>query len=216
MTNIRKRLNAVICLAALSLAATSGQSAPPKHKAPPKPASVVPGGANQVEGHRGKVGDVLFDGHWRFQVLEIMPVATYTLTVPSSPQDFAKYTDTAEEDPTTHVFTPKSGYTFFAVKCRLKNGQKVPQQLDFYLENPVTALADTQETSYPPIAYDMQATTAWVTKPLLPGSAALITVLFAVPPGTVPKDLIFTLRNWADHDKRNVRISLAPAKPATP
>ena len=98
---------------------------------------------------------MLFDGHWRFQVLSLDPVSTYTLTVPSSEQDYAKFHDTAELDNATHTFTPKEGYTFFAVKCHVKNGQKSTEQIDGYFNDPKTALTDDKENSYPPIAYDM-------------------------------------------------------------
>lgn len=172
--------------------------------------TTLPGGANQVQGLNGKIGDVLFDGHWRFQVLSLTPVSTYTLTVPSSGQDFAKYHDTAELDPGTHIFTPKTGYTFFAVKCHVKNGQKRTEQLDGYLDDPKTALTDDKENSYPPIAYDMMCKGSWITKELLPGSGEDLTLLFAVPTGTTPKDLVFTLKNWSSHAGRNVRIFLAP------
>jgi hypothetical protein len=168
------------------------------------------GGANEVTGLNGKIGDVLFDGHWRCQVLSLTPADTYTLTVPSSEQDFARYHDTAEMDNDTHTFTPKAGYTFFAVKCHVKNGQKATEQLDGYLDDPKTALTDGQENSYPPIVYDMVSKGAWMTRPLLPGSGEDLTLLFAVPTGTTPKDLVFTLKNWSEHIGRNVRVSLAP------
>lgn len=175
----------------------------------PKPGT-PPGGANQVQGLNGKIGDVLFDGHWRFQVLSVQPASTYTLAVPSSEQDYSKYHDVAEYADDTHTFTPKAGYTFFVVKCHVKNGQKRTEQIDGYLNDPKTALADDKENSYSPIAYDMYSKGAWVTKELLPGSGEDLTLLFAVPPGTTPKDLVFTLKNWSDHQGHNVRVSLSP------
>ena len=196
-------LAAGLCAAAPGLAKTAKPH--PARRSP-----TPPGGANQVLGLNGKIGDVLFDGQWRFQVLSLTPVSTYTLTVPSSEQDFAKYHDTAELDPGTHLFTPKTGYTFFAVKCHVKNGQKRTEQLDGYLDDPKTALTDDKENSYPPIAYDMISKGNWVTKELLPGSGEELTLLFAVPTGTTPKDLVFTLKNWSSHAGRNVRVSLAP------
>ena len=179
------------------------------HPARPHPA-MPPGGANQVQGLNGKIGDVLFDGYWRFQVLSLEPVSTYTLTVPSSEQDFARYHDTAELDPNTHTFTPKAGYTFFTVKCHVKNGQNRKEQLDGYLDDPKTALTDDKENSYPPVAYDMMSKGEWVTRELLPGSGEDLTLLFTVPIGTTPKDLVFTLKNWSKHTGHNVRVSLVP------
>lgn len=42
------------------------------------------GGTNQVEGvAQGKIGSVLFDGKWRFQVQSVQTPADYTMKVPS-------------------------------------------------------------------------------------------------------------------------------------
>src|SRR3954470_22446907 len=37
------------------------------------------GGANQIRGLQGKIGDTLFDGKWRFQVLAVEPIDSYRL-----------------------------------------------------------------------------------------------------------------------------------------
>ncbi len=206
---------ACIFAALLMTSATTSPTLAAAKKASPKPSTtkrpaVLPGGANQVEGLTGKIGDMLFTGRWRFQVLDIHPVSTsYTLIVPSSEQDYAKFHDVASADLGSHTFTPKEGYTFFAVKCRAKNAQKTTEQLDFYLGDPKTAITDAGENSYPPIVYDMQSNGNWVTKKLLPGSGVDMTLVFAVPPGTVPKDLVVSLKNWSDNNSRNVRVSLS-------
>ena len=168
-----------------------------------------PGGANQVQGLNGKVGQMLFTGRWRFQVHDYQMVDSYTLKVPTSEQDYAKYHDVAEYDSATHTFKPKEGYTFVAVNALVKNGQTSTQQLGCYLGDPKTAVTDNKENSYPPIAYDMVSKGAWVTRPLLPGSGEQMTVLFAVPKGTELKDLVFSLNNWSDSKGKDVRISLA-------
>jgi hypothetical protein len=204
-------------LATASIAAAAPQqqgtaTAPPAKKKPTQP----PGGANQVQGLNGKLGDVLFTGKWRFQVTDIKPVDSYTLKVPTAEQDYAKYHDVADNDLAAHSYKPKEGYALFAVTCVARNGQNKTEQLDFYLNDPKTALTDDQANSYPPIVYDMQSKGAWVTKPLLPGSKVDMVVLFAVPTGTKPKDLVFTLKNWEDHAGKEVRIALPPpAAPAT-
>ncbi len=202
----------LLWLLALSMALT-GHAAPTyakaTNKAKPKPTKKPAGGANQVEGLNGKIGQVLFDGKWSFQVLDVQQVATYTLKVPNSEQDFAKYHAAAETDGTLHTFTPKAGYTFIAVKCQVKNRQQNKvEQLDCYSDDPKTALTDFDANSYAPIVYDMQTKGDWVTKPLLPGSAENMTVLFAVPPDTKLKDLVFTLKNWSAHAGHDVRVSL--------
>lgn len=186
-----------------------GASKPPAPAKKPKAAKPPAGGANQVEGLNGKVGQMLFDGKWRFQVQSVQEgLATYTLKVLASEQDYARYHDVADEDPSTHIFTPKEGNTLVAIKCIAKNAQNKQQQLDFYLNEPKTALTDDQGNSYPPIAYDMISKGAWMTKPLLPGSGEDMTILFAVPTGTKLKDLVVTLKNWSDHKGHDVRVSL--------
>lgn len=188
---------------------------PPKTKKTPKPKQ-PPGGANQVTGLQGKIGDMLFDGRWRFQVQDVQEVSTYTLTVLSSEQDYGRFRDVANQDFATKTFTPREGYKLIAVKCLAKNGQKSVQQLDGYAPDLKTALTDDQGNSYPPIAYDMQTSGAWTTKKLLPGSSQMMTILFAVPPETKLKDLVFSLKNWSDRKVNNLRISLAPKAETTP
>ena len=166
------------------------------------------GGANQVEGLHGKVGQMLFTGRWRFQVQDFQTVDSYTLKVPTSEQDYAKYHDVADYDSATHTFKAKEGYTFVAVKALVKNAQTSTQQLGCYLGDPKTAVTDNKANSYPPIAYDMMSKGAWNTKPLLPGSGEDLTVLFAVPKGTELKDLVFSLNNWSDMKGKDVRVSL--------
>ena len=174
----------------------------------------IPGGANQVTGLNGKVGDMLFDGRWRFQVQNVQEVANYKLTVPSSEQDYGRFHDVANQDFATKTFTPKEGYTLIAIKCLAKNGQNSVQQLEFYPPDLKTALADDQGNSYPPIGFDMQTSGAWNTKKLLPGSSQTMTILFAVPTGTKLKDLVVSLKNFSDRKVNNLRISVAPAAAA--
>lgn len=174
-------------------------------KAKPKP---TPGGANQVGGLTGKIGDMLFTGQWRFQAISISQAPTYTLTVVNSEQDYSKWSPVAEFDNASSTFTPKSGYDFYAVKCLVKNGQQSTEQLDCYGDDPKTALADATGTSYPPIVYDMHTQGPLTTKPMLPGSGQTITVLFAVDSGVKPQSLVFTLKNWSSRTGKNVRITL--------
>jgi len=193
--------------AACQSKSTTSKSTQTKSTSKKKPPQ-TPGGANQVEGLNGKVGDMLFTGRWRFQVQKVETVETYTLTVPTSEQDYSKYASSATLDDKTKSFTPKEGQTLVAVKALVKNAQTSTQQLGCYLGDPKTAIADTKGNSYPPIAYDMISKGAWVTKPLLPGSGEELTVLFAVPKGTELKDLIFSLYNWSDIKGKEVRVSL--------
>jgi hypothetical protein len=217
---------AALSLCAFSTIPANAQSGTGKGKNAPKPGTgkpkPIPGGANQVSGLNGKLGDMLWDGRWRFQVQEVKEVSSYVLTVPSSQQDYGRTRNYAREDPTTHAYIPQPGYTLIAVKCLAKNGQNSIQQLDCYPPDLKTALTDDQGNSYPPFIYDMQTDGAWTTKKLLPGSSATMTILFAVPPGTKLKDLVFSLKNWSGPKVNNLRIALpagaappqAPAEPA--
>lgn len=194
-------------LLTVSVTPAAAQAKPGKNTTKKQPVQPA-GGANQVEGLHGKVGQMLFTGRWRFQVQEFQTSDSYTLKVPTSEQDYAKYHDVADYDSATHTFKPKEGYAFVAVKALVKNAQTSTQQLGCYLGDPKTAVTDNKANSYPPIAYDMLSKGAWVTKPLLPGSGEELTVLFAVPKGTELKDLVFSLNNWSDNKGKDVRVSL--------
>ena len=87
-----------------------------------------------------------------------------------------------------------------------KNGPNTTQQVDFYSVQQNTAITDDQENAYTPIAFYMVATSPWTTWNLLPGSGEKITILFAVPKGTNPQDLVVTLKNWNDHKGRYIRV----------
>jgi hypothetical protein len=162
------------------------------------------GGANQVEGMRGKIGDVLFDGKWRFQVLDVKEMDSYAMKNRAT-NDYGIYNSTAEFS--DGVFRPKAGNSLIVIRCRLKNGVKQNQALWRPNSDTHTALTDDQGLSYPPIAYDIPEGRPFEGKELLPGAAMDFAVLFTVPQGTRLKDLVFTLRTISNkgHD---VRVSL--------
>lgn len=164
------------------------------------------GGANQIEGvTQGKIGDTLFDGRWRFQVLSMQTVPSYTLTADASPYGADNVSD---YNTATRALTPKPGHTLVMLRCRVSNGQKSPQTLWIARNDTNTALADAQGESYPPILYDVDGAPIQ-TKPLLPGSKLEFPVFFSVPTGTDIKALVFTLHNNSSSEKPNdVRVSL--------
>jgi hypothetical protein len=166
----------------------------------------IPGGANAINGLRGKVGDMLFDGKWRFKVLDIKRADSYTLTGEGG-LDYAKYNSVAESAD-SKTFTAKSGNEFVIVHCQIKNGQKMSQAFgSAYGTN--TALADDQGTSYRPVGFQ-QAGGMIVTKELLPGAAQDVTALFVVPKSAKVTSLVFTLTNISDTKPADVRIALTP------
>jgi len=164
------------------------------------------GGATPIAGLRGKVGDVLFDGKWRFQVLSVNQVDSYRLKNKIT-TDYAIYNSIADLD--DNVFTAKNNNQLIAISTRVTNGRNKTAQLWIANSDTRTALADTSGESYPPIAYDMQESGPFHSKALLPGAKTDVTVLFSVPEGTNLKDLVFTLRTINNTDKgSDARVSL--------
>jgi hypothetical protein len=167
------------------------------------------GGATPITGLQGKVGDVLFDGKWRFQVLSADTVDSYKMKNKST-IDYALYNQVADFDGDTNTFTPKAGRRLIAVKCRVTNGRNATYSLWVNNNDTRTALADDQGESHPPFVYDMDESEPFSTKKLLPGAKTDFTILFSVPEDTKPKDLVFTLRTISNNDKGNdARVSLS-------
>ena len=152
------------------------------------------GGANQINGLKGKVGDNIFTGKWLFTVKSVEKVDEYV----------QKY------DPDKNTISPKGADdTLVVVTFRVKNGTKVKQELFFWMslsEN--TALTDDAEHSYPPLAYDSRNSDI-TGDMLLPGAAKDWAVVFSVPKDARLKDLIYTI-SAKDIDNTDMRISLKP------
>ena len=75
-------------------------------------AGAVAGGANEVRGTRGKVGQVLFNGKWRFSVLGIDHAASYD----------------SQFLPAKRAFTPAGDSDELVIaRCKMKNGQNATQ-----------------------------------------------------------------------------------------
>ncbi len=173
-----------------------------------------PGGANAIEGAvQGKIGDVLFDGRWRFQVLSVLTPESYTMKSDADTYDSAGL---SHLNSSTHVLTPKADYKLVIVQCRISNGQKAKAQLWTAIGDAKmnTALADTAGVSHPPVAYDFQGAPIQTT-PLIPGAGMSFPIIFSVPSETHVKDLVFTLRTngGADPSYKDVRVSLVPDSP---
>jgi hypothetical protein len=168
------------------------------------------GGANQVQGvTQGKVGDVLFDGKWRFQVLSVEKPDSYTMKTPgvepsSWPRDIIDYSST------TRILKAKPGYQLVVLNGRVTTGVKQKRTLwtaSIDKQNN-TALTDTEGSSYTPVGYDFEGGPTQ-SKWLVQGAALSFPILFSVPETAVLKDLIFTLKNNQTDEKANdVRVSL--------
>jgi hypothetical protein len=148
-------------------------------------AMVPAGGANQVSGLRGKIGDTLFTGKWKLMPLSLQQVDTYT----------TKYEGDQE------TYKPRNdGETLYVLTCRIKNAQTSPMEMVFTQRScGNTALADDQEHSFGPFGFDAHNETGPYGGPkMLPGSAAEFAVIFSAPKGTVPKDVILSVISGDD------------------
>jgi hypothetical protein len=170
------------------------------------------GGANQLEGvTRGKVGDVLFDGRWRFQVQSVATPTSYTMKTAGELYDNH---DLSTFDRPNRLVKSTRGNSLVVLQCRATNGVNANRTLWTAISDDRihTALTDTDGSSYPPIAYDFDGGPTQ-SKSLVPGAALNFAVLFSVPEGTHIKDLIFSLKNNQGDEKANdVRVTLVEAK----
>lgn len=165
------------------------------------------GGTNQVQAvTEGKIGDVLFDGYWRFQVRSIETPNSY-------PAKFLAAANSLHYDSGSHVVSAAPRFKMVVVHCRMTNGQKAAQT--FWIaplpgERKINnALTDTDGESYPPDCYDLDGSISQ-SKSLLPGAKTDFVILFSVPEATQIKELVFTLQNNDARPGNDVRVSLTP------
>ena len=170
------------------------------------------GGTDQVQAvTHGKVGDVLFDGQWRFQVKAVETPDSYIMKTPGV-QGLLRGISTIDNDENSRTVRAAPGYKLVVIQCRVTNGQKFPQTFWLGHSDVRNALTDTQGESYPPVGYDLEGAPT-ESKSLLPGAGTSCPILFSVPEATHFKDLIFTLRDnrFSSNAKvSDVRVSLIP------
>jgi hypothetical protein len=154
------------------------------------PERTAPGGANEVRGQNGKVGDMFFNGYWRFQVKSVERAGEYAYRFyPSSGKD--KPTGDKDE--------------LVIATCLIKNGHKEAEQPILATNGAKeTALADDEGQSYAPLDFDVRSGT------LLPGAGKTFAIVFSVPKGTHLKSLIVTLWGFGETSTKatNVRVDL--------
>lgn len=163
----------------------------------------VPGGAGQVQGKaQGKIGEEVFSGKWRFQVLSVEKADEWQ----------EKYYQEGRK------IKPDKGDELIVVHCLLKNGVKNKSQTPILTERMCgnTALADDQGNSYSPKDFDARQesdkTQSYASITLLPGAKIEFALLFTVPKGTNPKSLIFSEGTYPEAIPSrwiDVRIELA-------
>lgn len=162
----------------------------------------IPGGADQLQGKaQGKIGQEIFSGKWRFQVL----------SVERSGEWKEKYYQAGR------TIKPDKGDELIIVNCRLKNGLKNKSQTPTLTERMCgnTALADDNGNSYPPKDFDARQESdkiqSYASISLLPGAKIDFAILFSVPKGTTPKSLVFSEAAYPDdlpYKFTDVRVDL--------
>lgn len=134
---------------------------------------VAAGGANQLEGTRGKLGEELFTGKWKFLVKDVQRTDKYML----------KFADSKFE------MTADDGNDLVIVTCRFKNG--VRESAYIYFNGLTdTAITDLEEHAYKPKWMDVGG---GVADTILPGAAKDFAMVFSVPKGAELKDLVYTI-----------------------
>ena len=164
-------------------------------------ALVAAGGANQLTGKaRGKLGDDIFTGQWRFMVRSV-----------SSDQQYAsRYLANKE------TWKPKSGADkLVIVTCRLKNGRtekELVHMTSAFATGWHTALTDEQGHSYEPMSWDAHYDYYNWACYVLPGAAVDFALVFSVPADAKPNGLVFTISRYDDRGDpkkhTDVRVSL--------
>jgi hypothetical protein len=157
---------------------------------------------------KGKIGDLISDSQWRFQVLNVQTAESYAMKTDAEPYD---YKTLAGFDLTKRIFSSKSGYKLVVFECHATNRQKSQKRLWVAVSdsaNVRTALSDMGGSSYVPIGYDFEGGPVQ-TKPLQPGETITFAVIFSVPQDAQLKELLFTLAaNGEREQSKDVRISL--------
>ncbi len=165
------------------------------------------GGTYQVQDLSGKVGDVLFDGKWRLQVLSVATPDSFQMRTDAQPYG---YDNSATYNGSIRFIRPRNGYKLVVLKVHVTNGQKTTQTLWTSISDKTmrTALADADGQSHAPIDYDYEGAPN-VTQPMLPGASMTFPIIFSVPQDTVLKDFVMTLKNNDSFARGNdARVSL--------
>ncbi len=151
------------------------------------------GGANMIEGISGKVGDQLFNGVARFQVVKVIRGKTYVNQFSGDKQEVTPIGDDND---------------VVIIICRIKNGTKESQTANLP-SGPETGLTDTAERSYGPrtgLSIDVPSRGP----SLLPGAAVDFALTFDVPASAVLKDLVYQVQFFGTPgaERKKFRVSL--------
>ncbi|MBN9503457.1 MAG: hypothetical protein BGO01_04085 [Armatimonadetes bacterium 55-13] len=154
------------------------------------------GGATAVEGVNGKIGDVLWNGYFRFQVVKVIRGKEYTNQFSGDNQKVTPY--------------PEDNDLVIAI-CRIKNGLKEKVTV-FLPAGEVTGLTDDKERSIAPrngLSIDCPTRGA----ELLPGAAVDFALTFDVPHDAKLKDLVYQVYSTGPQasGEKKFRVAMANA-----
>lgn len=151
------------------------------------------GGAGQVQGLSGKIGDLLSCGTFTLKVVKVYRGPKYV-----------KEFGSGEVTPNTDA------QDVVAIRLRMKNATKEAIVISPF-GGDVTALTDEDEHSYP--AFTGMASDVTEAGPkLLPGSAYDFALTYMVPKSAVLKDLVYQIQCYGFKEKATFRISLKEEK----
>lgn len=150
------------------------------------------GGANQAGGLTGKIGDMLFNGIARFQVVKVIRGKEYTNQFDGSHQKITPYPE---------------GMDLVVIVCRVKNGTQKTVTCGLPAGGE-TGLTDTQDHSFGPrTGLSIDCPNRGVD--LLPGAAVDFALTFDVPESAELGDLVYQVAFYGpDAGKKKFRVSL--------
>ena len=150
------------------------------------------GGANAVQGLEGKVGDTLWDGRHRFQVIEVIRGKKYVNRFSGNKMEVTPYPESKE---------------LVVVVCRIKNGLNKTVTIGFP-GGALTALTDTDEHAFQP-RDGLSMDTPGRGIDTLPGAAVDFALTFDVPEKSVLKDLVYQAADYSGlGETKPFRVSL--------
>jgi hypothetical protein len=148
---------------------------------------IAAGGAGPIAGKNvGKMGEVVFTGSYRFEVLTVAHTNEYQLKNAESHE----WTKTEAKD----------NMELVVVSCRIKNATKAKETLVMgKWDGNNTCITTPDEETYAPVTYgyDAKMTEHFPDgASFIPGAAINFSLVFEVPKGTKVKDVIFTAMQY--------------------
>jgi len=151
------------------------------------------GASHPIHSLTGKLADNISSGVWQFQVAGIQHVSAYSQQYGTEKAQFAPKED---------------GDTLVVVRCRVKNETKEMQEVSFDSGSAGnTALIDSQENGYVPLAYDSRDSDYMADK-MRSGSVHEFSIIFSVPKGATLKHLIYTVASSGLDNSTDFSVSL--------